>query len=339
MYRTKKANKFAGIATVLWLVYFCLLFFLTALNAKNENKEFTDYIIPGTIYLMVLVLVIAATTLLDKKVVLTVAVSLFSLHFFYDFIGIRKTIEFSTYYYVKDWSFDIYSFLQFVSLFALLVLLVLAVFKRKLPAWVWLLPGAVWFAFELIEIRDLLSMNKIGWEPFQYRIVTVNYIIWTICTAALVFTGLWLKNSTQASSTLSGGDEDAGDEDAGGEDAGGVKTAVDKKIILMTLAGCAIMYAAIVYAMVVYCNVARDSAEMNAYLSAFQRRYGEVVPFNTFFLKNFFTSRSSFGYLFCVGAALTAAGVFQKKGTEGSAAEAKSLVEVDSEGSDTEDGN
>ena len=172
-------------------------------------------------------------------------------------------------------------------------------------------------------------MNKIGWEPFQYRIVTVNYIIWTICTAALIFTGLWLKNSTQASSTMSGG----------GEDAGGEKTAVDKKIILMTLAGCAIMYAAIVYAMVVYCNVARDSAEMNAYLSAFQRRYGEVVPFNTFFFKNFFTSRSSFGYLFCVGAALTAAGVFQKKGTEVSAAEAESLVEVDSEGSDTEDGN
>lgn len=306
MYRTKKADKFARIATVLWLVYFCLLFFLTALNAKNENKEFTDYIIPGTIYLMVLVLVIAATTLLDKKVVLTVAVSLFSLHFFYDFIGIRKTIEFSTYYYVKDWSFDIYSFLQFVSLFALLVLLVLAVFKRKLPAWVWLIPGAVWFAFELIEIWDLLSMNKIGWEPFQYRIVTVNYIIWTICTAALVFTGLWLKNSTPDSGTLSGG----------GEDAGGEKTAVDKKIILMTLVGCAIMYAAIVYAMVVYCNVARDSSEMNAYLSAFQRRYGEVVPFNTFFFKNFFTSRSSYGYLLCGGIALTIFGFMQKKASE-----------------------
>ena len=327
MDRENKAKKYPTIATVLWLVYFCLLFFLTALNAKNENKEFMDYIMPGTIYLMVLVLAIAAATFMEKKVVLAVAVGLFSLNFFYDFIGIKKTIEFSSYYYVKDRGFDIYSFLQFVSVFALFILLVLAVFKRKLPTWVWLIPGVVWFVYELISLRELLLMNKTWWEPFSYKIVTVDCVIWTICAAALVFMGLWLKNSTQASSALS---ETVVDES-------GPKTAKDKKIAIMILGGCASMYAAIVYAMVVYCIIARDSVEMNSYLSAFQRQSGEVVPFNTFFFKNFFTSRSSFGYLFCVGAALTVAGIIQKKDAAGDAPKEKTSIEMAPEGPDTEE--
>lgn len=327
MDRTNKARTYSLIATVLWLVYICLLVFLTALNAKNEKIAFKDYIMPINLYTMALVLSIAAATILEKKVVLAVTVGLFSLNFFYDFIGIKRTIEVSSYYYIKEWTFDIYSFLQFVSLFALLVLLVLAVFKRKLPTGVWLISGAVWFVFELISLRDLLLTNKIWWEPIQYKIVKVDYIVWTICLAALVFMGLWLKNSTQASSALS----------ETGVDVDGSKTAKDKKIVILILTGCVIMYAAIVYAMVVYCNIAHDSADLNALLSALHRKNGEVVPFNTFFFKNFFTSRSSFGYLFCVGAALTVVGIIQKKDVEVDAPKEKTPIEMNPDDPDTEE--
>ena len=303
MDRAKQARYYALFATLLWLGVFVLELLYHFYCAKVVHEPIKEYMKPGTIYMLVLMLAIPVAIFLEKKLALAVAVGLYSLFLFYDFIGIQSTMEYSTYYYVQTWKFDRFPFFRFVPIFLLLLLIVLAVLKRKLPTWVWWIPGCVWAANQLATIAELIKMNKRTWVSSTYRLIAVRYSSWMVYAVALVFLGLWLKNSTLAAIESSETNRDAGN----------AEPTRDKKTTHMTLAGCALMYAAILVGMMVYFYAARDLAKMNDFTSFAQRQTENVVSFNSFFFRNFLTSRSSYGYLLCAGAVLTAFSRMQKK--------------------------
>lgn len=303
MDQTKKARTYALIATVLWLGIIILNLIDVSLKAKLEEKSFGEYIKPSTIYVLLVLLAISIAVLLQKKIVVAATASLYSLIWFYGFIGLRETVESSTYYYVRAWKFEPFSFLQCVSFFLLVLLIVLAVFKRKLPTLVWLIPAGCWIVAAIHWMADMISTNKKYWEPISHQIVAVLSVIWIVTSAMLIIMGFWLKNNTLAANASPKTDEDADN----------AEPAHDKKATLMTLAGCALMYAALIFAMIIYFNTVGDPSKADAY--SFVKNEA-VVPFNTFFFKNFFTSRSSYGYLLCGGIALTIFGLMQKKTPE-----------------------